>query len=295
MYEPIIVLIYDFNSNNNNITVTYNNIVKHYELENIKTNKTYKLTLTTIFKSDYFLFDIFYNYYTKQGVEHFYMYYNAEVDKKIKDIFFKKENVTLIEWNFDYWINGNDIVSRHHAQMGSLHHAIYRYGKDVTEYMIFCDLDEYLLPPNNTLINMINSNYDTYMFFNIFSELLDNNITNQTDLPIKFKVGEKTIKNIQKDKDKFQRAKCIHKLDSIDIIGVHNCYLYLNSNSKIKLNKDYNNCMYHFYGEGNQIDETSTAGKKFECNSIFNITSKEHLLYDLISDLINNRKYRENF
>jgi hypothetical protein len=141
---------------------------------------------------------------------------------------------------------------------------------------------------------MINSNYDTYMFFNIFSELLDNNITNQTDLPIKFKVGEKTIKNIQKDKDKFQRAKCIHKLDSIDIIGVHNCYLYLNLNSKIKLNKDYNNCMYHFYEEGNQIDETSTAGKKFECNSIFNITSKEHLLYDLISDLINNRKYREN-
>ena len=54
VYEPIIILIYDFNSNNNNITVTYNNIVKHYELENINTNKIYKLTLTTIFKSDYY-------------------------------------------------------------------------------------------------------------------------------------------------------------------------------------------------------------------------------------------------
>ena len=61
------------------------------------------------------------------------------------------------------------------------------------------------------------------------------------------------------------------------------------------LNKNLNNCMYHFYREGNQIDETSTAGKKFHCNSIFNINSKEHLLYDLLIDLINNRKYKENF
>tara|TARA_B100001758_G_scaffold171495_1_gene148388 strand:+ start:1410 stop:2483 length:1074 start_codon:yes stop_codon:yes gene_type:complete len=288
VYEPIIILIYDFNSNNNNITVTYNNIVKHYELENINTNKIYKLTLTTIFKSDYYLFDIFYNYYTKQGVEHFYMYYNAEVDKKIKDIFLKKENVTLIEWNFDYWINGKDIVSKHHAQLGSLHHAIYRYGKDVTEYMIFCDFDEYLLPPNNKLINMIKTNHDTYIFFNIFSELLDNNINNKSELPIKFKVGQK-FKKIRK------RTKCIHKLDSIDIIDIHDCYLYLKSNSKIKVNKDYNNSMFHFYREGNQIDETSTAGKKFECKSIINITSKKHLLYDLISDLINNRKYRDKY
>ena len=256
-YEPTIILVYDFNSDNNYITLTYNNLVKKYNLEHIKTKKKYKLTLTTLFKDDYYLFDSFYNYYQSQGVEHFYMYYNGKLNKDIKNIY-EKKNVTLIEWNFRYW---NDISCdfRHHAQIGQIHHAIYRYGKDVSEYMIFCDLDEYMLSPHRKLSHMINSNYDTYKFCNIFSELLDNN--KFTDLPNKFKVSKKFLFN--------SRSKCIHKLDSIQTIGIHNEHNFLKS--KAKVSNSYNNCLFHFYRLGNKT-------RVYKCDDIIDVTLMKKLL-----------------
>ena len=260
-YEPTLILVYDFNSDNNYITLTYNNLVKRYNLEHIKTKKKYKLTLTTLFKDDYYLFDLFYNYYSNQGVEHFYMYYNGKLNEDIKNIFESKKNVTLIEWNFRYW-NDTSCEFRHHAQMGQIHHAIYRYGKNVSEYMIFCDLDEYMLSPHRKLIHMINSNYDTYKFCNIFSELLDDKKI-ITELPNKFKVSKKYLFN--------SRSKCIHKLDSIETINIHYGYKYIISSPKVTIS--YNNCLFHFYNLTNKT-------RRYKCDDIIDITlMKKSLLF----------------
>tara|TARA_B100000886_G_scaffold332894_1_gene286143 strand:- start:3509 stop:5140 length:1632 start_codon:yes stop_codon:yes gene_type:complete len=258
-YEPTIILVYDFNSDNNYITLTYNNLVKRYNLEHIKTKKKYKLTLTTLFKDDYYLFDFFYNHYSNQGVEHFYMYYNGILNENIRNIFSNKKNVTLIEWNFKYW-NDTSCEFRHHAQMGQIHHAIYRYGKNVSEYMIFCDLDEYMLSPHRKLIQMLNSNYDTYKFCNIFSELLDDR-KKITELPNKFKVSKKYKFN--------SRSKCIHKLDSIETISIHYGYKFLISSPKVI--ESYNNCLYHFYRFGNKT-------RRYVCDCIIDITLMKKLL-----------------
>ena len=212
------------------------------------------MTLTTLFKNDYNLFDSFYNYYSNQGVEHFYMYYNGILNENIRNIFENKKNVTLIEWNFKYW-NDTSCEFRHHAQMGQIHHAIYRYGKNVSEYMIFCDLDEYMLSPNIKLIEMLNSNYDTYKFCNIFSELLDDS-KKITELPNKFKVSKKCKFN--------SRSKCIHKLDSIVTINIHYGCKFLTSSPKVI--ESYNNCLFHFYRLGSKKD------RKFECNDVIDIT-----------------------
>lgn len=260
--EPIIILVYSFNSDNNNIILKYDNIVKHYNLEHIKTTKIYKLTLTTLFLDDYYLFNTFYNYYKNQGVEHFYMYYNNKIDENVKNYFKGKNDVTLIEWNFKYW---NDELCghtfKHHAQIGQIHHAIHKYGKDISEYMIFCDLDEFMFCPYTKLINKINSKYNSYVFYNIHSESLDN--SKLVDLPNRFRIGNKYLTYC---------TKCIHKLDSIDTICIHfRSYFMLYIITKLYLFRDYNNYLFHFYSIG------SKNKRKFKCDNVIDITlMKQH-------------------
>ena len=281
--EPVIVLVYYFNSNNNQITVSYKNIVKQYTLTNLHTKHTYTLTLTTLFKDDYYLFDSFYKYYTIQGVEHFYMYYNGILTDEIKKYFVTKKNVTLIEWNFRYW-NDNRSHFRHHAQLGQIHHAIYKYGKGTSKYMIFCDLDEYLLHPTTTLNNMIKSNYHTYIFKNVFSKLYYNNKKNI------FNPNKLTITNPYPIP---VRSKCIHFLDSIQTINIHKEYNYMIPNPKIK---HIRNCfLYHFFNINNhkrivpQPWGNNAQKGKWKCNIVFNIKTNKYL-YPLIRNLIEIKK-----
>ena len=78
-YEPILVYVYDYFTFSKKIklTIEYQNIIRRYNLKHIICNEPLKkLGLTTLFKEDYLAFPFFYEYYKKQGVSHFYMYYN---------------------------------------------------------------------------------------------------------------------------------------------------------------------------------------------------------------------------
>lgn len=238
-YEATQIIIYNFpfdNKQKYDISVTYNEIVKHYELENCKMTKNKKLTLTTLFQTDYKLNKIFYDYYKKQGVEHFYMYYNGKINNEIRS-YYNKSDITLIEWDFKYW-NTNSAYSKHYAQLGQMHDAIYRFGKNNTEYMIFCDLDEYIYNEKSKLIDLIkDTSVDTFGCINIFSSTLDGSVPNQ--FPTEFKIG--TTYNYK------TRSKCIHKMDSIIHIGVHFGTKY---NKEMNLNTDCK--MYHFHTWGGE-------------------------------------------
>ena len=84
--EPIIIYIYDYTSNKSEIVVNinYKNIIKIYNLQHIISNKKNNLSITTLFKNDFKLFPIFYQYYLEQGVEHFYMIDNDSTDEPLK-------------------------------------------------------------------------------------------------------------------------------------------------------------------------------------------------------------------
>lgn len=238
-YEPTQVLIYEFPLNDSdeyNILVKYNDISKSFKLKNIISKKQYKLTLTTLFKTDFNLINIFYDYYKKQGIEHFYFYYNDEITDNIKALCDKKD-ITLIQWNYQYW-NNNAKYSRHYAQLGQMHDAIYRFGKNMCDYMIFCDLDEYMYVENKKLINLIEDNkVDTFGFRNIWANTLDNKIPET--FPSKFKVGQKFRYKT--------RSKCIHKMETVEHIGIH----FGTKFNKVELIKsDYD--MYHFHNWGGE-------------------------------------------
>jgi hypothetical protein len=103
--EPILIFIYNkprFITDNDLLSVSYNNISKTIKPEFVNFTLKHNLVLTTLFKDDYKLFTLFYEYYKKQGVEHFYMYYNGIVTEDIKRLF-NYEDVKLISWDFIYW------------------------------------------------------------------------------------------------------------------------------------------------------------------------------------------------
>jgi len=231
--EPIEILIYKYIDNLSTVhfTLNHKNIVTEYTLPHIKTETINKLALTTLFKNDYYLFPLFYQYYKTQGVDHFYMYYNGKLTDTIHSLF-DYEDVTLIEWDFQYWNESCKYGA--HAQIGQINHALYRFGKDLSDYMVYCDLDEYMHIPNKTIIEYINDNkhIDMFSFNNYWCNTLDNKIP-------------KTFPNkIYYEKDKcIIRNKNIYKISSIRSVYVHTCTHFISENPV----KDINNMLLHFY------------------------------------------------
>jgi len=262
-YEPISVFVYDIanttdqektqESNDTTITIDIlcNNVKKTYHLKHIDididTTNTpnHFLTLTTLFKHDYSLFPFFYNYYTKQGVSHFYLYYNGVITAEIYKFFNRPQykNVTLVEWNFHYW-NPREFKYCHHAQMGQIHHALYRYGKDISQYMIFCDFDEYLhIPPqlqsHRSLHQYIKDNpsIDIFGFCNIWADTAHDEYPNTQITP-------KQIVAVSKHNPYCERSKNIYKVSSIKTTGIHQL---LDDAYFFKLKSIVDLKMYHFY------------------------------------------------
>ena len=264
--EPALIHIYEYISPpNTRVTVhikLINNATMSCDLQheytcvNTPTDIYRFLALTTLFKNDYWLFPLFYNYYKEQGVQHFYMYYNGTITPEISKIF-NREDVTLIEWNFHYW-NPREIKYAHHAQMGQMHHALYKYGKDIYDYMVFCDFDEYLhipkhkftdstaeisstkntkIIPMNTSIHKfikMNPNTDIFGFCNFWANTIDDNIPNTPYLP-------KKIIAVHEPCDYCERSKNIYKVSSINTIGIHQ----IGYDNMLMSITDLH--MYHFY------------------------------------------------
>ena len=261
--EPIAIYIYNVDSLENtiNIEVSFYNLKRSYTLQhlantNTNTNTNESLVLTTLFKDDFRLFPIFYDYYMKQGVTHFYMYYNGISTPHIKQLL-NKRNVTLIDWPFQYFNNKN-CKYLHHAQPGQLHHALYKYGKGRHDYMVFCDLDEYLYIPNVSLKEYIlqHKEIDSFGFLNKWSQSLEHtrpfssrvlNILNESTLNNKvplttFPKRFLTAKGVMPYNS---RSKNIHKTSSVDTLGIHMAHAYINSIKEPKLL--IHNIMFHFY------------------------------------------------
>ena len=262
-YEPTLIFIYKYESFHNkiNVSIEYQNTIKFFDLYKINNFNQNNLTITTLFKNDYKLFSIFYDYYTKQGVDSFYMYYNGIINDNIKKTINLK-NVTLIEWNFNYW-NPPNFKYKHHAQLGQIHHAIYKYGKNINKYMIFCDLDEYMYIPGTTIKNYIynHPDIDIFGFCNHWSKTINSDIIPES-FPNKFLISNKLN---YKD-----RSKNIYKLDSIKSINIHFSNFFTILNPKLISNLN----MYHFFNWSNYNNHRKDTINYINTISTIHITVK---------------------
>jgi len=252
--EPTLIFLYTYDKSEDvNVNIRYKNIERSFFAKHVSCEKKGFLAVTTLFKDDYVYFSTYYDYYMKQGVDHFYMYYNGKVTKDICDKL-NYPNVTLIEWDFRYWNCMKTYKYGHHAQMGQLSDAIYKYGKDNYDYMIFNDMDEYFHIENYTLNEYIKSNSrpTVFGFCNIWSKLPCNCLYCSSkcipnEIPREFLVGsKKKYKN---------QSKNIYKLNDIQLIGIHQPYSFFNRKGSIT-NLD----MYHYYS----WNKTRTVNEKWK-------------------------------
>ena len=239
--EPALIFLYAYDKSEDvKVIIKYKNIERIFFAQFVSSDKKGVLALTTLFKNDYVYFSTYYDYYMKQGVDHFYMYYNGKVTQEIIDKF-NFPNVTLIEWDFRYWNCMKTYKWGHHAQMGQLSDAIYRYGKDNYDYMIFNDMDEYFYIPPYTLKEYIkyNPHITVFGFCNIWSKLpckclycsykcIPNKI------PTDFLIGSKKVYRKQ--------SKNMYKLNDIKLIGIHEPHSFFKCKGSIT-----NLNMFHFY------------------------------------------------
>jgi hypothetical protein len=211
--EGFFFLIYEcYGESNITIDVNYKDDSKSFNISNeiVKEEFIHKLSITTLCFKDYELFPMWHEYYKKQGVDHFYMYYNGKLTQEIVDIF-DKNDVTLIEWDFNYWVYTK--IRRHFAQIGQIQHSLYKYGKTNSEYMIYCDLDEYFHINNSTIKETIkNKIVDHLYFLNIWCKTLDGRI------PRSF--PENFYCNIKPDKYPI-RSKNIYKTSMFNYLFIH--------------------------------------------------------------------------
>jgi len=235
--EPSVVVVYDLRGCNDwvKVDVVFKGERRRFTLSHMKTVKSGFLSHTTLCKEDYSLFDMFRNYYLGQGVEYFYIYYNGVIGEEVRDYFKKYTDVLLVEWNFPYWNNGCEF--KHHAQMGQMHHALYKYGKNVREYMMFNDFDEVMhIQGDKTLVeNMKMREYETFAFNHVWSSTLDGKIPKE--IPTRFYVG-----NLNEYVYAI-KSKCIHKTDRVLTMGIHIGKQYNMKNRQIVSNGCY---MFHF-------------------------------------------------
>jgi len=151
------------------------------------------------------------------------------------------------------------------------------------DYMIFCDLDEYLHIPKNKFIDCTapnillsphdygantlkqfiinNPDIDIFGFCNYWANTVENNIPNRPYLP-------KKILAVSEPCEYKERSKNIYKVSFINTIGVHQVgdELYNSPNvlSIVKSITDLN--MYHFY-------KWSSKKRVIEnCNNIVDLT-----------------------
>ena len=245
-YEPTFVFIYSFKpttSESITVTVKYQKTSRQYILPHSIRTPLYTLSATTLFLHDYTMIPQFMGYYKQQGVEHFYLYYNGDI-KAIDTEIIPKENVTLIPWNFHY-MYAEGVV--HHAQMGQLNQALYKYAKPQSKYIVCCDLDEYMHVKNQTLSQLLESSKPCYLFRNYWSKTLDGTIPD-TMLPTTILKSTTTAGNF--------RTKFICNPRFFDGLGIHYPKRYpLHENTDhLQLlhfegisNKRVNDCVYEIY------------------------------------------------
>jgi hypothetical protein len=261
-WERVMVLIYEISCNDTmiDLNVIYNNNLKQYRLTcDIKLSKTI-LALTTLFKYDFYLMPIFHDFYKYQGVQSFFMYYNGTITDDIRN-YMNYDDVILIEWNFAYWHRGMGVcptrgISPHHAQPGQINHALYKYGKILSDYMVFNDLDEYMHIDGCKLIDFISKMKltDSFIFWNYWTDTLDGNI--KSKIPLEFYTDEGEEGKLD------YRTKSIHKVSTADLVGIHLGKQY-NKKESLLYNKDKLR-HFHFYtwSSRRNKDNIKTVNKK---------------------------------
>lgn len=273
-------LVYDFpyDVDSAELKVTYEDLVNNYTVTRgvFPSSKDF-LSATTLFQEDvkFQPFTLYYNYYSQQGVEKFYLYHNnVGVNSEIKDLaIYDYPNVQLLQWPFHYWstVNGRisyirehnsplpGVANVHHAQTIQLQHVLYKYGKPASEYMIFNDFDEYMdiSYAVNIRTYLKEESPDNVMFRNHWCCTLS-----EPTVPAEF---PEFLYKATKKYGRGSRSKCVHKTSVLDSLCVHYAPTCCWNIPDPTINARKHNMLYHFVDWSSRSGDRPKGRKQWDC------------------------------
>lgn len=190
-------------------------IERQFEVSKTEVKKK-DMVAMTMFKNDTELIHSYVTYYTRMGVDHFYMYYN---DVKPIQSLPQYPNVTYIQWNYPYYVDNH-----HHAQIGAITDFLY-WSKHFAKYVLYNDMDEYIFwkgPSDLTLKQFVlNNKFPCYGFLNCFVYLKAKNAEIEPcDNLYKF-IEDGDFVRTTRIYEWERRSKCIVDPKHYDAVGVH--------------------------------------------------------------------------
>ena len=266
--DNLILLIYKINEQtikDINIKVEYNDLIVELILYHVFLNTPNKyIASTTQFKYDYFIIPLYTNYYLNQGIDHIYLYYNGKLkDLNIPQEILTNKSITLIEWDYSYTKENG----KQYSQMAQLQHAYFKYANIFYKFMLFNDLDEYIITEDKSrLVDYVKKNeiYDGIVFHNVWAHTENGEIpciTSECILPSQIYRSKNPIKF----NDTYSRSKNIYKSNRLKgYIEVHDT----SNSSFIGENRNFliniNNIFYHFINWSPQASYTTRRDSRVE-------------------------------
>ena len=137
----------------------------------------HKLSVCALFKNEAKYLKEWLEYHQMVGVEHFYLYDNGSRDhsREILAPYIRKGLVTLVNWP-DRVVSRDSEMVDHWAlstQLPAYENAIKYYAVKDSEWLLFLDVDEFIVPVNASSVNEVLANYSEYPGLELTSDFFD--------------------------------------------------------------------------------------------------------------------------
>ena len=128
--------------------------------------KKYNLSICAVFKNEAKSLKEWLEYHQMVGVDHFYLYNNSSSDPYMDILkpYIQEGVVTLVQWPYQLsdLSEDRDLIWLLNTQISAYENAARFRAIDETKWLVFVDLDEYLLPPSSNSLREILERYDAY-------------------------------------------------------------------------------------------------------------------------------------
>ena len=231
-YEPQIILNIEYKTFQQDVILKQLDILQH------------DLSAMTLFKDDYQLLEKYLDYYEKLGIEVFFLYYNDKISTNLENHILElnlkynnKYTIYLIEWDYIYMWKVSENEKHHFAQTMAINDSL-NILKNYGNYILYNDLDEYFIMPNeelsnfNTIINK-NQDIDIFTFKNQFCKM-GSELIKYCDFYEKFDLDKIILGNYWDN----GREKNLIKSRNINVMGVHKYFQKFNEDKNNDKDKD---------------------------------------------------------
>ncbi len=179
-------------------------------VEQAKTEKKYKLSVCALFKNEAAYLKEWLEYHQMVGVEHFYLYDNGSRDRSVRVLmpYIKQGLVTFLNWPDRVPYNENEKIVHWvlSTQLPAYENAIKRFAVNESEWLVFLDVDEFLVPVHANSICEVLENHKENPGFELICDCFDashkDSLTKKELLIANVDLTNRPVQNILKSFEK---------------------------------------------------------------------------------------------